>query len=100
MVQFQMYFLWDWHVIKHSYDTNDYITKKNNSVIIYIVFSLVPRRVFLLSKNTSIFNVNYPRRYSYVYFSVVQQAVKKLNQTSAIKCKTKLFSRDILDSEF
>ena len=23
MVQFQMYFLWDWHVIKHSYNTND-----------------------------------------------------------------------------
>ena len=56
---------------------------KNISSYINILFSLVPRNVFLLGKNSSILCELFT--FSCVYFSVVHYAVKKLSQTRAIK---------------
>ena len=67
LLQFQMYFFLDWHVIKHSYKCLSVyyiniiiIFNVGNSLIFFPIknlanlFSLAPRTVFLLSKNTSI----------------------------------------------
>ena len=70
LLQFQMYFFSDLHVIKHSYMYlsvyidmivtlflvhNSLIFPHKKSVhLVYILFSLVSRKVFFLRKNTSI----------------------------------------------
>ena len=56
--------------------------KNLSSYLANIIFALVTKKVFLLSKNNlmSIIHI----LVCYVYFSFVHQAVKKLNQTRAI----------------
>ena len=114
LLQLEMYFFSDWHVIKHLYKClSVYYINIANSLILFShkksdqsLFSC-PKNSF--SSRQKYFNlmwfihilVNSP--FIYVYFSFVHQAVKKLNQKKKAKScaiKYNFFSREILDSKF